>query len=145
MNVQEKREMKRWLWPLLLFMSMFFVGGCDSDEDFKTFDGYETLKLSEWNDDWNQYFEDPWVHWETYKNQEGIIVRSNDGAILEIRLKKESVKGFNPINLSQNQLEEGMIIIFSGEARDNYRIDFYDYKMPLILKNVQVKKNVLID
>lgn len=95
MNVQKKRIMRRWLWPLLLLVSMFFAGGCDSNEDFETFDGYETFKLSEWNDEWNQYLKDPWVHWETYKNQEGVIVKTNvdDGwyEAIEIEITNHSL------------------------------------------------------
>lgn len=34
MNKQKKRKSKRWLLPLfLLCMSLFFVGGCDSDDE----------------------------------------------------------------------------------------------------------------
>ena len=150
MNVQEKRKMRRWLLPLL-FVSMFFAGGCDSDENFETFDGYETLKLSDWNDEWNQYFEDPWVHWETYKNQEGVIVKTNvdDGwykAIeIEITNPPKGKRGgsYLPINIDRNSLLEGTKVIFSGEARDNSSLDYMG--VPLILKNIQIKKNVLID
>lgn len=142
MDVQEKRKMKRWLWPLLLFVSMFFVGGCDSDEDFKTFDGYETLKLSEWNDDWNQYFEDPWVHWETYKNQEGVISKQFEEVAFGIKLPGREYSSYFPVNISQVQLEEGMEIIFSGEVRDHPYADFL--YLPLILTNIQIKRSSII-
>lgn len=128
-----------------------FAGGCDSDENFETFDGYETLKLSDWNDEWNQYFEDPWVHWETYKNQEGVIVKTDVGdgwyEAIEIEITDPS-KGkrggsYLPVNIDRNSLLEGTKVIFSGEARDNNSLDYMG--VPLILKNIQIKKNVLID
>ena len=151
MNVQKKRIMRRWLWPLLLFVSMFFAGGCDSNEDFETFDGYETFKLSEWTDEWNQYLKDPWVHWETYNNQEGVIVKTNvdDGwyKTIEIEItnppKGKRGGSYLPINIDRNSLLEGTKVIFSGEARDNSSLDYMG--VPLILKNIQIKKNVLID
>ncbi len=60
--MKEKRKTRCRLLPLLLCMFLFFTGGCDSNEDietFETFDGYETLQLSDWNDKWNVYFKNP--------------------------------------------------------------------------------------
>lgn len=135
MKVQEKIKMKRWIWSLLLIVSMSFAGGCGSDEDFGTFNGYETLKLSDWNDEWDQYFKDPWVHWETYKNQEAVIVKKNvdDGwyeAIeIEITNPPKGKRGgsYLPINIDRNSLLEGTKVIFSGEARDNSSLDYMGY------------------
>lgn len=56
--MKEKRKTRCRLLPLLLYMFLFFTGGCDSNEDietFETFDGYETLQLS----DWNVYLKNP--------------------------------------------------------------------------------------
>lgn len=47
MNMKEKTKARCRLLPLLLSLLLFFTGGCDSNEDFETFEGYETLKLLE--------------------------------------------------------------------------------------------------
>lgn len=148
MNIKEKMKTKYRLLPLLLCVLLFFAGGCDSNEDietFETFDGYETLQLLDWNDEWDRYFENPWVHWETYKNQEGIVVETNiDNGwyeAIEIKIvnpptgKKEGT--FLPVNVDKNRLPVGAKIIFSGEARDNCKLDYFG--IPLILDNIQIK------
>ena len=149
MNAKKKSEVKRWLLPMLMCMFLFMTGGCDSNEEFESFDGYETLKLSEWNDEWNQYFKDPWVHWETYKNQEGVVVKTNvdNGWYEAIEIEiinpptgKRSGR-YLPININRNHLQEGTKIIFSGEARDNSTLD--KFGIPLIHKNIQIKTHVI--
>lgn len=142
MNVQEKRKMKRWLLPLLLFVSMFFVGGCDSEENFETFDGYETLELSDWNDEWNQYFEGEWKEYAAFKNQKGWIKRCFTGKLGIATAKEEEYANFFPENISQDQLEEGLEIIFSGEVRAPFSSI---YPLPLFLKNIRVNKNTIIE
>ena len=151
MNAKKKTKMEHWLLPMLICIFLVLAGGCDSNEDFETFEGYETLKLSEWKEEWNQYFEGEWIHWETYKNQEGVVVKTNIGngeyEAIEIEIinpptGKRSGR-YLPININRNNLQEGTKIIFSGEARDNSRLDYFG--IPLILKNIQIKKDVLIN
>ena len=142
MNVQKKRRMRRWLWPLLLFVSLFFAGGCDSNEDFETFGGYETLKLSEWDDEWNQYFEGEWKEYVAFKNQKGWIKKCFTGKLGIATTKEEEYANFFPENISQDQLEEDLEIIFSGEVRAPFSSI---YPLPLFLKNIQVHKNIIIE
>ena len=141
MNVQKKKGKMRWLLPLLLFVSMFFAGGCDSDEDFKTFDGYDMLKLSNWNDEWNQYFEGDWEEYVVFNNQTGWIKKCLNGVLGISTSKDEEYTNFLPKNISQNQLEEGLEIIFSGEVRTPFASI---YPLPLFLENIQVKKDKVI-
>lgn len=139
MNAKKKSEMKRWLLPMLMCMFLFMAGGCG--DDFETFEGYETLKLSEWNDKWNIYFEDDWELYSEYKNQHGWVKKDLMGNLGIVLNKDNEFANLSPKNISQNLLEEDMEIIFSGEVR----VPFANiYPLPLILKNIQVKKQTVI-
>lgn len=55
--------------------------------------------------------------------------------------KGEKEGTFFPINIDKNSLPIGTKIIFSGEVRDNIKWDYFG--IPLILTNIQIKKNVI--
>ena len=140
MNTQQQTN--KWFWSFLLFLSAFLAWGCDSDEKFEAFDGYETFQLSEWDNEWNKYFEEPWYQFKLYKNQDGVILKTPSGVLGISIYPNQEYSSIFPVNISQNQLKEGMEIIFSGEIRDTPLgcKDVYT----LVLKNIQVKKNLVI-
>ena len=151
MNVQEKRKMRRWLLPLLLFVPMFFVGGCSSDEDggYDSSD-YMEVELPPLSDEIKErFYVEPWRHWETFKNQKGVIVNRafEEGfSVLKVHVlysDPEKIYGFvNPVNMPEEYLLEGVEIVFSGETRDHPTTSFD--ALPLILTNLKVKKNGVI-
>lgn len=142
MNVKKKRQVKRWLLPMLMCMFLFVTGGCDSNEEFESFDGYETLKLSEWNSEWDAFFKDSWELYVEFKNQSGWVRKNLAGNLGIVVCENDKYVNFFPQNISQNLLEEDMEVIFSGEVRAPIIADIYP--LPLILKNIQVKKHIVI-
>ncbi|MCD7848568.1 MAG: hypothetical protein LUH63_01805 [Parabacteroides sp.] len=151
MNVQEKRKMKQWLLPLLLFVPMFFAGGCNSDEDggFDPSDYMEVELLPLSGEHKNYFYTDPWRTWETFKNQKGIIVMRELGdEVGELRIEtshsdpqKKQYLG-RPLNIPEEYWIEGVEIVFSGETRDHPLIDLN--VLPFFLTDLKVKKNGVI-
>lgn len=143
--MKEKRRTRCRLLPLLLYMFLFFAGGCDSNEDtetFETFDGYEALQLLDWNDKWDVYFKGEWVIYGEYKNQSGWIKKNLSGNLGIALSKDDEIVNFFPENISQNLLKEDMEIIFSGEVRAHTTANVYP--LPLFIKNIQIKKQTVI-
>lgn len=140
--MKTKQQTNKWLWPLLLLFFAFLAWKCDSKEEFEIIDGYETLQLSEWNDEWNEYLEEPWYQYKTYKNQKGVILKTLDGTLGISIYPDQEYASMYLVNISQNQLTEGMEIIFSGEIRDSPLVNLSSYI--LVLKNIQIKKNIVI-
>ena len=135
--------MRRWPWPLLLFVSMFFAGGCSSD--FNPLD-YVEVKLPPLSEEHKAlFYTEPWNTWETFKNQKGIVVKKEFGdGTAELRIQTIcSDPGKNyflgcPLNMPEEYWIEGIEIVFSGETREHPLIDLYP--LPLILTNLGIKK-----
>ena len=149
MSIQEKRKMKRWLLPLLLFVSMFFSGGCDSDEDgdFDPSD-YMVVELSPLSDEARaKYYTEPLFVDKVYKNQKGMIVMHDFGnsfhlIIRPLRPESEGYMPLTPANMPEEYWIEGTEIVFSGE-----RINCETWDMgslPLVLTDLKVKKDGVI-
>lgn len=128
---------------LLMLTFMLFVGGCDSNEeggfDMSDYRQVELLPLSD--KILNFLYVEPWVTWETYKNQKGVIQKatlSADYVSWRVRLSEDRSIG-GPVNIPEEYLIEGVEIIFSGESRDHPLIDMD--ALPLILTDLKVKKS----
>lgn len=139
--MKEKTKARCRLLPLLLSLLLFFTGGCDSNEDFETFEGYETLKLLEWDEEWNEYFKGEWEFYTEFKNQHAWVKRNLLGNLGITIDPDDELVNFFPENVSQNLLKEDMEIIFSGEVRANSIAN--TYPLPLFIKNIQVNKELL--
>ena len=149
MNI--KKKTKRWLWPLLLFVPLFFAGGCNSDEDgdFDPSD-YMEVTLPPLSDEHKAlFYAEPWYTWETFKNQKGIVVKRERGdgtTTLKVQIlysDPDKIYGFvGPINMPKEYLLEGVEILFSGEVRDHPTASFS--ALPLIMTNLRIKKNGVI-
>ncbi|MCD7848569.1 MAG: hypothetical protein LUH63_01810 [Parabacteroides sp.] len=144
MKLKETRKLQRWLLQLLLFVSMFFAGGCDSDEDgdFDPSD-YMEVELSLLSD-WAQafyYAEDHYVD-KVYKNQKGIMATRGDDPCVGLRplpSDSEYYMPLAPVNMPEEYMIEGVEIVFSGER---INCDYLDVgSLPIILTDLKVKKN----
>lgn len=143
MNVQKKIRMRRWLWPLLLFVSMFFAGGCSSD--FNPLD-YVEVKLPPLSDEQRAfcYAEGNYVD-KVYKNQKGIMAIRGDDPYVRIRLlpsDSEYYMPLSPVNMPEEYRIEGIEIVFSGER---INCDLWDVgALPVILTDLRIKKSEVI-
>ena len=139
MNVQEKRKMRRWLWPLLLFVPMFFAGGCSSD--FNPLD-YVEVKLPPLSKEIKEkYYKEPLFVDKVYKNQKGIMAIRGDDPYVKIRplpSDPEYYMPLGPVNMPEEYRVEGVEIVFSGER---INCDTWDVgSLPVILTDLKVKK-----
>ena len=143
MNVQERRKMKRWLLPLLLFVSMFFAGGCDSDFNPLDYMEVKLLPLSEENQAF-YYAEGHYVD-KVYKNQKGIMAIRGDDPYVKIRplpSDPEYYMPLGPVNMPEEYRVEGVEIVFSGER---INCDTWDVgSLPVILTDLRIKKSEVI-
>lgn len=146
MNILEKRKMKPWLCPLLLFVSMFFAGGCNSDEDggYDPSD-YMEVELPPLSDELKNYFyTDPWRHWEAFENEKGRVGKfeRSDGTVfwgVKLLSRPERFPEGYPLNMPEEYKVEGVEFVFSGETRDHPLINLN--ALPLILTDLKVKKS----
>lgn len=146
MNVQEKRKMKPWLWPLLLLVSMLFAVGCDSDEEggYDPSD-YMEVELPQLSEEARIlcYAEGNYVD-KVYKNQKGIVTKCGDDSYVWISpLPLElSHMPLVSVNMPEECRIEGVEIVFSGER---INCDTWDVlALPIILTDLKVKKSGII-
>lgn len=123
--------MRRWLWPLplLLFVSMFFAGGCSSD--FNPLE-YEEVKLPPLSEEQRVFcYGEDWYTWEKFKNEKGMVVKSEryDGSIsFEIKLlsRPERFPVKYPLNMPA-EYKVDFRPVRDGSECNCYLYDFYCY------------------
>lgn len=138
MNVQEKRKMKRWLWPLLLLALLVGGTACSDDNEKRELIKYQVIELNMED----HRFEDL----KTINILSDAQCQKYEDDLCSLLVRNDSVfinyygTLLYPIRLPADFTVFGTPFVFSGEVKEQIKnIDYY----PLILD--EFKYELLIE